>query len=127
MIDNIVNKVLFLMPDAQFCVRSQMTNDDIKAAEMANESIHAIADAWILWSSLNKLPFPGVDAVNAVTPQQVSKAQEKARKKIRNSEAKFDLAIVSNFKVAKQQNSLLKFSDYLDGLENDAANIDPEN
>lgn len=126
MILDILYRVLFLVPDAAFCVRTVMTEADMKAAENSKEIVYPIGDFWIVWSSLNTSPFPGVDAINAVTDNQKNKAQEKARKKARNQAARNDLGIVANFKVAKQSNPALKFSDYLDGLEVDAGNIDPD-
>lgn len=125
MITDLLNKILFLVPDAKCCIRSDMSDADYAAASYANETVYPLNNFFVVWSPLNTSPWPGQDKVNAVTKNQSDNVQERARKKERNQNARNDLAIVSNFKAAKQANPALKFGDYLDGLEADAANIDP--
>jgi hypothetical protein len=126
MILKILSKILYLVPDARCCVRSEMTESDYKSAENCKEAVYPVGEYFVLWSSTNDMPFPGADAINAVSEEQVQRREERQRKRIRNQTQKENLAIVAAYRAAKQSNPELKFSDYLDGLEVDSGDIDPD-
>lgn len=122
--DELFHKILFLLPDAKFSIRTSVSESDYTVAQYTKETIYPLNEYFVMWSPLNANAFPGQQAINAVTTAQLQSAQETERKRIRNTAAKSDLSLVANFKVAKQTNPHLKFGDYLDALETEAKALD---
>lgn len=110
--NELLNRILFLIPDAKFSVWESTLD------EYMGETTPIPMEKFLIdWNPLNAVPCPTYDAVLAVKKNEVDATVEAKRKQERNREKGKDLAIIAGYEAEKKGNPNLSFSDYLDFLE----------
>lgn len=116
--DMLYKKLLYLVPNAKFSFwPDERTTEEDPIDGKGYEVVISMAGWVIRWCEDNP-PFPGWDAVNAVTDKQANDKADSLRKIARDKEMAKNMAVVSNYQAFRLNNPTVSFSQYLDMLEN---------
>lgn len=109
---DIVNSILYLIPDAKFSVwcchveKYRGAENPIKLGEVL-----------IDWNPTNKKPCPSLQQLEELDQEQVAIAKETRRKSVRDAMAKKNFTIMSNYNAYLTRYPDTTLTAYLDMLE----------
>ncbi len=110
--DEILNRLLFLVPNAKCAVW------DCALPEYMGEVPPVPMERFLVcWNASNSVPCPTYEQVVAVRKNDVDANKEALRKASRDAEKGQDLAIIAGYESERKGNPNLDFSAYLDFLE----------
>lgn len=110
---NLINKILYLIPDAKVSVVKEKPKDNF-----LNETIHSRDGLYVIWNNTNTQEIPTQAELDSVDQVDANNAELARQKTARNSLYKKDLTVKAGYQIALKDNPNLTFSDYLDKLEN---------
>jgi hypothetical protein len=110
--EDLAQRLKILVPDAKFNVRPYDNNEHLVHTPVIR------GDMLIDWPSING-PCPAMDAIEALTPEQVNSVEQYNNRMVRNAKYLKDLGVKAAFRIERKSNPMLTFSEFLDDLERD--------
>lgn len=109
--NELLNKILYLVPDAKVCIKDKNADED----ESASKEI-IIGDFKVVWNCSNSSPCPTKTAINDVDQEVANAAAIERQKNERDELYANNANAIIGYNIAKSQNLDLTFSEYLDNL-----------
>lgn len=117
-VSELVNRILFLVPDAKCAVWDCSLNEYMGEAEPIE-----MDGKLICWNGNNSVPCPSFEDIEKVNKSSLDEQVEQKRKDARNIQKAEELSLVASFDIEKKSRPQLSFGDYLDELELKSDNL----
>lgn len=115
------HRLLYLVPEAKFVF---WPNDGRKSDSL---NVIKVINNWCVeWMAYNKDPIPTQNEINNIVDFDLSAIIEKRRKENRDKMCSTNLNLLNSFNDKKEVDATLKFSDFLDHLEEMGKDIEKE-
>ena len=109
--EKLYHSIILLRPDAAF---SFWKNDGRQGSWVDDSQTYSIIDDWcVAWANTNQSPCPSLEEINSITQDQVIANIASQRLAYYTDRYSRDVAVLSNYEMAKIGNPALTFEEYV--------------